>query len=402
MGVNATVASVRQEYWVPQLRQLSKSVIHHCIICKKTQGRPYRVNIAPPLPEFRVQRKQPFSVTGVDYTGALLTKEKHQNPEKAYIVLFTCPVTRGIHIELVKDLSCDSFLMVFRKFCSRRGFPSLMLSDNATTFVSASDYLKNMAESSLVQEHLNAIECKWKFIPARAPWFGAIWERLIGLLKTCLKKVIGQAFLSFNELSCVVTELEAIINDRPLRYTPGDLDQLDILTPNHLILGRRLRSFPREVIDWKDETKDPLYGENKDVGKRFLYITKKCDDLWKRWEREYLTSLRETHRVGIRHEFWPKMGDDVLIHDEGPRSRWKLGQIVKLHVGPDDVLRVVTLKTPQGQVMRPVVKLYPLELWQETDVVISEKTDNKNTRPIRKTAQAATEARRTLIQAGQL
>ncbi|XP_068229371.1 uncharacterized protein [Palaemon carinicauda] len=98
-----------------------------------------------------------------------------------------------------------------------------------------------------------------------------------------------------------------------------------------------------------------------------------------RWEREYLTSLRETHRVGIRHESWPKMGDVMLIHDEGPRSRWKLGQIVKLHVGPDDVLRVVTLKTPQGQVMRPVVKLYPLELWQETDVVIPERTDNKST-----------------------
>ncbi|XP_068204606.1 uncharacterized protein [Palaemon carinicauda] len=402
MGVNATVASVRQEYWVPQLRQLSKSVIHHCIICKKTQWRPYRVNIAPPLPEFRVQRKQPFSVTGLDYTGALLTKEKQQNPEKAYIVWFTCPVTRGIHIELVKDLSCDSFVMVFRKFCSRQGFPSLMLSDNATTFVSTSVYLKNMAESSLVQEHLNAIECKWKFIPARAPWFGAIWESLIGLLKTCLKKVIGQAFLSFSELSCVVTELEAIINGRPLSYTSGDLNQLDILTPNHLILGCRLRSFPREVIDWKDETKDPLYGENKDVGKRFLYITKKSDDLWKRWEREYLTSLRETHRVGIRHESWPKMGDVVLIHDEGPRSRWKFGQIVKLHVGPDDVLRVVTLKTPKGQVMRPVVKLYPLQLWQETDVVISEKTDNKSTRLSRKTAQVATDARRALIQAGQL
>ncbi|XP_068233463.1 uncharacterized protein [Palaemon carinicauda] len=88
MGVNATMASVRQEYWVPQIRQLSKSVIHHCVICKKTQGKPYRVNIAPPLPEFRVQRKQPFSVTGPDYTGALLTKEKQQNPEKAYIVFF--------------------------------------------------------------------------------------------------------------------------------------------------------------------------------------------------------------------------------------------------------------------------------------------------------------------------
>ncbi|XP_068203691.1 uncharacterized protein [Palaemon carinicauda] len=114
------------------------------------------------------------------------------------------------------------------------------------------------------------------------------------------------------------------------------------------------------------------------LGPTALSTIQKCNSsLYNLWERQYLTTLRETHRVGIRHESWPKMGDVVLIHDEVPRSHWKLGQIVKLHVGPDDVLRVVTLKTPQGQVMRPVVKLYPLELWQENDVIITEKTDNK-------------------------
>lgn len=57
MGVNATVPNVRQEFWIPQIRELTKSIIHHCVICRRTQGRPYRPNIVPPLPDFRVQCK---------------------------------------------------------------------------------------------------------------------------------------------------------------------------------------------------------------------------------------------------------------------------------------------------------------------------------------------------------
>ncbi|XP_068245388.1 uncharacterized protein [Palaemon carinicauda] len=147
MGVNATVASIRQEFWIPQLQQLVKSVLYHCVICKKVQGKPYRTNIIPTLPEFRVLRKQPFSVTWVDYTGALWIREGKQNPEKVYFILFTCPITRGIQLEVVKNQSADSFLMALRKFSSRKGFPSLMLSDNATTFVAASEYLKTMADT---------------------------------------------------------------------------------------------------------------------------------------------------------------------------------------------------------------------------------------------------------------
>ncbi|XP_066946072.1 uncharacterized protein [Macrobrachium rosenbergii] len=187
--------------------------------------------------------------------GIVWTKEKDQNPKKAYIIVFTYPVTRGIHVELVKNQSCNSLLMAFRNFCSRRGFPSLMLSDNATTFVAASEYLKAMAENISVQEHLNQVECKWKFIPARAPWFGAIWERLIGLLKSCLKKVVGQALLRYDELSCVVTELESIINDKTVELHSGDLGNPEVLTPNHLILGRKLRSFPKETVNWEEASK---------------------------------------------------------------------------------------------------------------------------------------------------
>ncbi|XP_066965875.1 uncharacterized protein [Macrobrachium rosenbergii] len=231
-------------------------------------ARLYRPNIVPPLPEFRVQCKHPFNTTGVDYT------------EKVNIILFTCPITRGIHVELVDNQSFHSFLMSLRKSCSRRGFPAIMLSDNTTTFVVVSEYLKTMLKNPRVKEHLLDIKCNGKFIPVRAAWFGALWGKLIGLLKSCLKKILGQALFSFEELTWVLVEPEGIINDKPLSYMSRDLNQLEILTPNHLILGRKRKSFPREV-NWEEIPDDPTYGRRELTKIRFLFVSKLCNNLWK-------------------------------------------------------------------------------------------------------------------------
>ena len=73
---------------------------------------------------------------------------------------------------------------------------------------------------------------------------------MVGSVKRCLRKVLGNARLSFDELLTVLTEVEATLNSRPLTYdydTPGE----KVLTPTHLIYGRRLTSLPEspEVED---------------------------------------------------------------------------------------------------------------------------------------------------------
>ena len=213
-GLNSTVSCIRQRWWIPQIRQCVKSILRGCIICRKLQGKPFKTATAP-LPEFRTKLLSPFQITGVDYSGALQVKSEGKIV-KAYIVLFTCPVTRAIHLEMVTNLSCESFLNAFRRFCGRRSFPQVMLSDNATTFVAASSSLKEIAEHQIIQNHLKTIKCEWRFIPVKAPWFGAIWERLIGVVKSGLRKVIGRSLVSLEELSSILVELEAIVNDRPL------------------------------------------------------------------------------------------------------------------------------------------------------------------------------------------
>ena len=114
-GVSITVTVLCQVYWIPCIRQCVKSVLRRCVTCRKLVGKPYRSPDPPPLPKIQVMEAPPFTVTGVDFTGALYMKEREES--KVYICSFSCAVTRAVHLEVATDLSVETFLLAFRRFC---------------------------------------------------------------------------------------------------------------------------------------------------------------------------------------------------------------------------------------------------------------------------------------------
>ena len=95
-----------------------------------------------------------------------------------------------------------------------------MISDNASTYVAAARTIEKLTRA--IKDKLVSYGTSWKFIPQRVPWYGGWWERLIGLTKICLKKVLGKAFVRLTELETVLTEVECILNHRPLTYVSSD------------------------------------------------------------------------------------------------------------------------------------------------------------------------------------
>ena len=65
---------------------------------------------------------------------------------------------------------------------------------------------------------------------------GGIFERMVQSTKRCLRKIVGQSGLNYDELLKVVTEVESIINSRPLSYISSD-DLEEPLTPSHFLTG---------------------------------------------------------------------------------------------------------------------------------------------------------------------
>ncbi|XP_003742030.1 uncharacterized protein LOC100901773, partial [Galendromus occidentalis] len=217
-GVASTLSQLRKNYFILSARRAVKSVLKNCRVCTR-----FRVEAAmepvPPLPEFRIDTAPAFSVTGVDHAGPIPYRDPQGGIGKSYILLFVCPATRAVHIELVPDLSAFEFLLSLKKFLSRFGTTTKIISDNGLSFVRAAKELKiiyDHVKSPAVQQHLVNAEVSWEFITARAPWHGAWWERMVQTIKRPLRKVLGRNTLSFRELETVLTGIEALVNQRPL------------------------------------------------------------------------------------------------------------------------------------------------------------------------------------------
>ena len=369
-GVNTTVTFIRNRFWIPKIRQVVKRIIRSCVTCIKVIGKPFRSPEIPPLPKCRLQEGDPFTVTGVDFTGALFykTNDGSNKTMKAYICLFTCAVTRAVHIEVVADMSTWTFLQAFRRFAARRSLPNHMISDNGSTFLAGAEEISKVCKDSKVHNYLTSRNITWHFIPKRAPWFGGFYERLIGITKTTLKKTLGKKLLSLNELVTLVTEVETIINERPMTYMASDVHEPQPLTPSMLLNGRSLMIMPHSYATEEDLT-DPDFGNNDRLfHQRSLHLDVIFKQLWSRWRNEYLPSLRETHIHNMKghaglSENKIKVGDVVLVHEDShKRIQWPLAVVTKLKTGNDNLVRSAEIKMKNGISNRPITKLYPLEV----------------------------------------
>ena len=157
--------------------------------------------------------------------------------QKVWISLFTCYVTRAVHLDVVPDQSTQSFIRYLKRFSARRGLPAKFISDNGKTFKAVAKYLKTIFRDEKVQEYLTR---DWIFNVERAPWWGGAFERMVKSTKRCLRKLIGKAQFSYDELVTVLAEIESVINSRPLTYVSVD-DVEEPLTPSHL---RRILDLP--------------------------------------------------------------------------------------------------------------------------------------------------------------
>jgi transposase InsO family protein len=308
------------------------------------------------LPSDRVNECRPFSVIGLDYTGYFKVKENNAT-SKVYIALFSCAVSRAVHLELVNDNSVETFLQAFRRFAARRGLPNRIYTDNGSYFVCASEYIRKMQSLPSVKDYLEEHHVQWKFNPARASFFGGHFERLIGVVKSCLKKLLGKSFVTREEFATILVEAEGIVNSRPLTYVSDQFTDDNPLTPQDLLTGHKLVQLPvpTEYLE-KDEDFQVV-----NVKHRYKKVLNKIEHFWKIWKNDYLLHLKQRNTVSGHLQI--QKGDVVLIeNDSSSRLRWKLGLVTKLNTAKDGFTRSVTVKTDHGEITRAVIHLYPLEI----------------------------------------
>ncbi|XP_073959385.1 uncharacterized protein [Choristoneura fumiferana] len=366
VGAPHTLSIIRKKYWIPQGKAQVQKVIRRCSVCIKHGGGPYKLPPTPALPAERVTYTTPFSYTGVDYFGPLFVSSPN-GKAKRWIALFTCLTVRAIHLEVVNDLTAEECLLAIRRFSASRNTPKKIYSDNATYFKLTSEIIE--------KPYCVKNKISWKFIPQLAPWHGGFYERLVALVKHCLKRTLDKHLINDSQLHTIMKEVEAVVNSRPLTKIGPDVEH--ILRPaDFLSLGTCL-------------TTETSHAELPSVG------TKAKTDLITSWKRglkileeikqmfigQYLVSLRERFRSEpkqprvISHKA-PEIGDLVQIKAESKnRINWKVGKIVDMRESTDGKCRVAEVKVDGSILTRSIGHLYPLEV--ESDPIPDDDTSER-------------------------
>ncbi|UYV82903.1 hypothetical protein LAZ67_22001336 [Cordylochernes scorpioides] len=322
-------------------------ILFKCIKCARFRTKAVQ-QLMGNLPTSRTNWTRPFTKTGIDFAGPVIVKTsnlRNARCDKAYIALFICMFSKAIHIELISNLTTEAFLAALRRFIGRRGRPAEINTDNATNFVGAYKNLRKLFNSN-IHDFASSEEIKWNFIPPSSPHFGGLWEAGIKSVKYHLRRIVGKTKLTFEELTTVLTQIESCLNSRPLCPLTDDPEDLNALTAGHFLIGMPLTAVPSLVREGGSSLKG-----------RWQLVEQIKTDFWKRWSCEYFYRLQNRPK-------WLKPVDNIKIgtlvllkEDNLPPLKWRMGRINQVYPGEDGLVRVVSVKTADGDLRRAVAKI---------------------------------------------
>ncbi|XP_058456361.1 uncharacterized protein LOC131433782 [Malaya genurostris] len=359
-GQQLIISTMRERFWPTNVRNLVRRVIHQCVACFRLKPKIHEQLMAD-LPPERVTPCAPFQRVGVDYCGPFNVVYPHRKRQsvKCFVAVFVCLVTKAIHLELVADLTTQAFLATLKRFAARRGKPDLIMCDNAKNFVGARRELDELRRLFLDQQFQNSVQkqtanesIEFRFIPARTPNFGGLWESAVKSFKTLLKRTIGSHSLVYDEMQTVLVQIEAILNSRPLTPLSNDSDDFEALTPGHFLIQRPLVAIPEPNLSEIPENRLSAWQK----------IQHYTQGIWKKWTFQYLSELHNRTKW-MQHKENVAVGTMVVLKEENlPPLKWLLGRITEVHHGPDGNIRVVHVRTKDGIYTRGISKICVLPI----------------------------------------
>ena len=354
-GPETTLTILQEKIWVMQGRRDVKRVIRKCLVCQRHRAQPCDQKMAP-LPLERVQFHMYSFMWGQIFVNRCMQQPRPTRQKFIFVFLrahhqecfiwslqTTCRLTsffKPFSISWIAEVWVTLFGQIMPKALKLREIKKIICLKPVEEKKVWRKIVKDKVKSELASKVI-----KRKYIADGSPWTGGWWVRFCRSVKEPLRKVLGKALLTYTELYTVLTEVKAIINDRPLTFVGNDIRDQDPITQAHLAISRSLQSLP---------TPADISDDDAGLLKCYLYRQRLVSHFWRRWQDEYLQQLSILPKWN-QEQPPVKAGDIVLVsEDKTPRGKWPLACIIETYPGKDNLIHTILLQTAKGELKRPI------------------------------------------------
>ena len=404
VGVYTVLRELRKQFWILKGFSTVRRIIKSCVICKKVNARPIKLNQSN-YRQFRSDPpRTPFSSIFIDYIGPIMVKFNGAN-KKVYLLIITCLWSRAISLKICHSADTLEFIRTLQMHIFECGLFQLCLSDLGSQITSGTNLISKLLEEDETKLFLsnNGISSvKFENYPKGNSALGSLVETLVKQVKNLVRKSVGKLILDFPQFELLVAKSVHIINRRPVAFTEGirttdsKEDFPDPITPEMLVYGRELISLNILPPLIENDNYDPRCAELSDYSANLEKLKSAHDRLIEIYSREFLVNLMY-QAVDEKSKYKPvyhnkvKPGDIVLLIEPcTKRGNFPLGIIKTVNTNTlDEVVSATVLKGKSREVVyRHASSIIPLlegneEITDNPDIVTNEE---RVTRPIRKAA----------------
>jgi hypothetical protein len=235
------MARARRRCWIPRARRLAVAIVKACPACRRDDLKTVDQQMGD-LPSFKILGVPPFTAVGCDFMGPYSVRGMcgGRRRFKVWVAAYTCFSSHAAVFLATPGYDAATFITTHTRFCNTFGAPDLIIVDHGPNLVAAAE----RPDWKAVAEASGWPSTTWKITPKACPWRAGQAERVIGMAKTTMHRLLaGHEFVGdFHQFEALLARVAWLLNSRPVATRVQTDSDFHLISPNDIILGRAARS----------------------------------------------------------------------------------------------------------------------------------------------------------------